>query len=96
MGPCFRRDDGENVLATAGTRVIAIFSILERRCRPQLHRRPGERRDPYAVALVLEDDVQRLSHNNDGLWLWVPAFRGDDGENAVAAAGIAYPSPRLP
>src|ERR1700736_4221100 len=39
-------------------------------------RRPGERRDPYAVSLVLGDAVRRLSRNNTGLWLWVPAFAG--------------------
>src|SRR5437667_3041679 len=52
------------------------ISTCERRCQPQLHRRPGERRDPYAVALGLEDAVQRLLHNNDGLRLWIPAFAG--------------------
>src|SRR5260221_13208829 len=49
-------------------------------------RRPGERRDPYAVSLVLGDAVppslklrrtrRRLSRNNTGLWLWVPALAG--------------------
>src|SRR6185437_14810347 len=38
-----------------------------------LFRRPCVRRDPYAVSVVLEDAAQRLSRNNRGLWLWVPA-----------------------
>jgi hypothetical protein len=40
------------------------------------HRRPCERRDPYAVSHVLKDAVRRLSRSNEGLWLWVPAFAG--------------------
>jgi len=39
-------------------------------------RRPCERRDPYAVSYVMEDAVRRLSRNNEGQWLWVPAFAG--------------------
>src|SRR5260370_28893365 len=34
-------------------------------------RRPGERRDPYAVSRVLRDAVRRLSRNNTDLWLMV-------------------------
>jgi len=39
-------------------------------------RRPRERRDPYAAAVVLEDAGRWLSRSNSGLWLWVPAFSG--------------------
>src|SRR5882757_4348362 len=56
--------------------VIAMFSTLERRCRPRPHLRPCESRDPYAAAVVLSGAGRRLFHNNRGLWLWVPAFAG--------------------
>src|SRR5260370_19830331 len=39
-------------------------------------RRPSERRDPYAEAVVVKDAVQRLSRNNPRRWLWVPACAG--------------------
>jgi hypothetical protein len=39
-------------------------------------RRPCESRDPYAVLVVLKGGVRRLSLNNRGRWLWVPAFAG--------------------
>ena len=39
-------------------------------------RRPCESRDPYAVLVVLKGGVRRLSLNNSGRWLWVPAFAG--------------------
>jgi hypothetical protein len=28
------------------------------------------------VSFVLRDAVRRLSRNNNGLWLWIPAFAG--------------------
>jgi hypothetical protein len=39
---------------------------------------PALSRDPYAAAAVLRDAVGRLSRNNPGLWLWVPAQGRDD------------------
>jgi len=56
-------------------------------------RRPCERRDLYAAAVVLENAGRRLARNNRGRWLWVPApvrncaLGRDDG---VAAAGISF------
>src|SRR5713101_6987023 len=38
-------------------------------------RRPGERRDPYAVSFLL-GTMSDAFCNNDGRWLWVPAFAG--------------------
>ena len=38
-------------------------------------RRPGERRDPYAVSYRWSDGVGTFC-NNEHLWLWVPAFAG--------------------
>src|ERR1700722_10293530 len=40
------------------------------------HCRPCERRDPYAVSYVSRGAVSRLSRNNVGQGLWVPAFAG--------------------
>src|ERR1700689_5163616 len=50
-------------------------------------RRPRESGDPYAVSRLLRDAVRRLSRNNGGLWLWVPARASlgrDDGREAAA------------
>src|SRR5258708_36257924 len=53
-------------------------SRLPRGRRREQHspRRPGERRDPNAEAVVVKDAVQRLSRNNPRRWLWVPACAG--------------------
>ena len=60
-------------------------------CAIAQHRRPCESRDPYAVSHVLKDTVRRLSRNNEGLWLWVPAFAGTTVkwlfENRIRANG---------
>src|SRR5882762_8608846 len=82
-----RRADSGGLGTSDAESVIAMFSILERRCRPRPHLRPCESRDPYAAAVVLSGAGRRLFHNNRGLWLWVPAFRRDDGENVLATAG---------
>src|SRR5258705_13117905 len=47
------------------------------------YRRPGERRDPYAVSLVLRDAVRRLSCNHECLWLWVAAFAGTTHADSI-------------
>src|SRR5664280_1322759 len=39
------------------------------------HRRPCERRDPYREVSRFRDVVDVL-RNNQGRWLWVPAFAG--------------------
>src|SRR5258708_21142327 len=49
----------------------------------QPKRRPGERRDPYAVSRVLRDAVRRLSRNNTDLWLG-PGVRRDDERARLA------------
>ena len=41
-------------------------------------RRPGERRDPYAVTSRLGDDAETFC-NNERPGLWVPAFAGTTG-----------------
>jgi hypothetical protein len=46
------------------------------RTRRKQSRRPGERRDPYAVTSIGEDAVRRLWCNDSSPWLWVPAFAG--------------------
>src|SRR2546430_16850502 len=48
-----------------------------------LHRRPGERRDPYAAAHRIEDAVVTFC-NNWHRWLWVPAFAGTTMESVGA------------
>src|SRR5216684_610221 len=53
-----------------------LSSALRIRNAAHRHRRPGERRDPYSVSLVLSDAVRRLSHNHSRQGLWVPAFAG--------------------
>ncbi len=42
-------------------------------------RRPGERRDPYAVSYRLGDKVETF-YNNEHQGLWVPAFAGTTPE----------------
>src|SRR6476469_9780566 len=44
--------------------------------RLQRHRRPCESRGPYAAASRFEAVGVDTLHNNQGRWLWVPAFAG--------------------
>jgi len=53
--------------------------------------RPGERRDPYAVQVRLEDAVETFSYNHEHLWLWVPAFAGTT-LNLLCAIALASPA----
>src|SRR5882672_2853471 len=40
-------------------------------------RRPCERRDPYAVTVIIAEGVRSYWRpKNEGRWLWVPAFAG--------------------
>src|SRR5829696_10143536 len=42
--------------------------------RGSLHGRPCERRNPYAVKVMMADGVCRYGvRKNEGRWLWVPA-----------------------
>src|SRR5258708_28878 len=55
-----------------------------------LLRRPGERRDPYAVPFPL-GTVADAFRNHGRRWLWVPAFAGTTWKENLLARSSSHP-----
>src|SRR5450432_2190729 len=79
MGPCVRRDDG-GVCGYVLEQPATIF-----KSPPNLHCRPGERRDPYRVMPDVDEKACSSARASaDRLWLRVPAFAGTTAQLKTA------------